>query len=127
MKFYHGTSRENWNKILDEGVLWGYRTYKNLDGTEYNRYRYTYLTPNIEIACMYGNTIIEVQYNPVGVDGNIIDNYCFEHQIPEEERRNGSKCIQFSVFVPIDLKNIKRLSFLTVKWKIFLIHLKKFL
>ena len=108
MKFYHGTSKENWIKILNEGVLWGYNMYKNSDGTEYMGYRYTYLTPCIEIACKYGNVVLEIEYEPVGVNGQAIDNYCFEHEIPEEERKKGAICWQFSVFIPIDLKNVKR-------------------
>ena len=34
MKFYHGTSKENWNKILNEGILWGYNIHKNSDGNK---------------------------------------------------------------------------------------------
>ena len=125
MKFYHGTSKENWNKILNEGVLWGYNMYKNSDGTEYMGYRYTYLTPCLEIACKYGKVILEIEYEPVGINGKAIDNYCFEHEIPEEERKKGAICWQFSVFIPIDLKNVKRLYFFNVRWKKFLKCLHK--
>jgi len=116
-KFYHGTSKENWQKILKEGVLWGYNTYKNGDGTKYMGYRYTYLTPCIEIARKFGNIILEVEYNPVGIDGNRIDNYCFEDKIPEEERRRRAICWQFSVFVPIPLKNVRKLNIFEVYWR----------
>lgn len=95
MKFYHGTSKENWNKILNEGVLWGYNMHKNSDGTEYMGYRYTYLTPCIEIASKYGNVVLEIEYEPVGVNGQTIDNYCFEHEIPEEERKKGVRWQKF--------------------------------
>ena len=125
MKFYHGTSKENWNKILNEGILWGYNIHKNSDGTEYMGYRYTYLTPCIEIADKFGNVVLEVEYNPVGVNGQGVDNYCFEHEIPEEERKNGAICWQFSVFIPIDLKNVKRLNWFSVRWQKFLKHLHK--
>ena len=100
MKFYHGTSKEKWNKILEEGVLWGYNIHKNDDGTEYRGYRYTYLTPEIELAKEYGDIILEVEYDPVGINGKGIDNYGFN---PPE----GMTCWQFSVFVPISIDYIK--------------------
>ena len=109
MKFYHGTSEENWKLIQEEGILWGYNIYKNKDGSTYRSYRYTYLTPEIEIAKKYGNIILEVEYEPIGVDGRGIDNYCFDYQIPEEERKKGAICWQFSVFIPISLNKIKKL------------------
>jgi hypothetical protein len=102
MKFYHGTSKEKWNAIQKEGVLWGYNTYSNPDGTTYRGYRYTYLTPEIDVAKKHGDTILEIEYEPVGVDGRGIDNYGFNP--PENET-----CWQFSVFVPIGLNNIKRI------------------
>ena len=124
MKFYHGTSKKNWNKILMEGVLWGYNIYKNPDGTEYMGYRYTYLTPCIEIAIKYGNVILEIEYEPVGVNGRGIDNYCFEYEIPEEERKQGAICWQFSVFVPINLKNVRKMNVFEVRWQKFLKHMQ---
>lgn len=41
MKFYHGTTEENYKKILLEGILWGRRSYL---GKELSRC--TYLTDN---------------------------------------------------------------------------------
>lgn len=87
--FYHGTSKENWKKIQKEGILWGIG----------NSYRYTYLTPEIEVAEKYGDVILQVKYKPTGING--IDNYGFN---PPE----GQTCWQFSVFVPIELKNVKQ-------------------
>ena len=101
MKFYHGTSEEKWKKIQEEGVLWGYNIHKNPDGTEYRGYRYTYLTPEIEVANEYGDVLLEVEYDPVGIDGRGIDNYGFD---PPE----GQTCWQFSVFIPIPIKNVMR-------------------
>ncbi len=103
MIFYHGTSEEKWALIQKEGVLWGYNIYKNPDGTTYRGYRYTYLTPEIEIAKKYGDVILEIEYEPVGVDGRGIDNYGFN---PPE----GETCWQFSVFIPIGLDKIKRIA-----------------
>jgi len=91
MKFYHGTSIENWNKIQEEGVLWG-----NVD----KDYRYTYLTPDVEIAKNFGNVILEIEYKPCGIDGRGIDNYGFNPP-------KGMVCWQFSVFIPIELNKIK--------------------
>lgn len=88
MKFYHGTTKEIWELIKEEGVLWGKHSY-----------RYTYLTPEIEIAKAYGNVILEIDYDPVGKE---IDNYGFN---PPE----GETCWQFSVFIPIPLQKIKQL------------------
>ena len=89
MIFYHGTSEENWKKIQREGILFG-------QGLSY---RFTYLTPLIEMARSYGNIVLEVEYEPVGV-GSGIDNYGFN---PPE----GMICWQFSVFVPIPLSNVR--------------------
>lgn len=99
-KFYHGTTSEKWHKILNEGFLWGYNTYKNDDGTTYNSYRYTYLTPNKEVAMKYGDVLLEIEYDPVGVNDKGIDNYGFEPP-------KGQTCWQFSVFVPINISKIK--------------------
>lgn len=91
MKFYHGTSKEKWKLIKREGILWGIHSY-----------RYTYLTPEIEIAKAYGEIILEIDYRPVGINGKGIDNYGFN---PPE----GETCWQFSVFIPIPLTMIKQL------------------
>ena len=99
MIFYHGTNEENWHKIQKEGVLWGFNTYKDRDGKEYKGYRYTYLTPHIEVAKQYGDILLEVDYEPVGVDGRGIDNYGFNPP-------KGMTCWQFSVFIPIELNKV---------------------
>ena len=57
MNFYHGTSKVNWDKICKEGVLWGYNIHIDQHGNKYNGYRYTYLTPYIEIAKEYGDIL----------------------------------------------------------------------
>jgi hypothetical protein len=103
MIFYHGTSEEKWTLIQEECKLWGYNIYQDESGNPYKSYRYTYLTPNIEIAKQFGDVILEVEYNPVGVDGTKTDNYGFNPP-------KGEYCWQFSVFIPISLKNIKRIK-----------------
>lgn len=93
MKFYHGTTKEKWLMIKDEGVLWGKHSY-----------RYTYLTPDLEMAEKYGDIVLEVDYNPVGVgnllNGKTIDNYGFNPPL-------GQYCWQFSVFIPIPIDKCK--------------------
>jgi len=103
MKFYHGTSEEKWKLIQKEKILWGYNIYKNADGSTYRSYRYTYLTPEIEVAEKYGDVLLEVEYEPVGVDGQRIDNYGFD---PPSDQT----CWQFSVFIPITINNVKKLN-----------------
>ena len=93
MKFYHGTSKENWDLIQKEGVLWGYKN---------PSHRYTYLTPEIEVAEKYGSIVLEIDYEPVGINGKCIDNYGFDPP-------KGQTCWQFSVFVPINLKKVTKI------------------
>jgi hypothetical protein len=89
MIFYHGTNEEAWLKIIKEGVLWGVHSY-----------RYTYLTPEINIAKEYGSVLLEVDYIPTGIRG--IDNYGFDPP-------PGMICWQFSVFIPISISKVKRI------------------
>lgn len=96
MRFFHGTNQESWLKIQQEGVLWGGDTWHKTGGKQ--GYRYTYLTPEIEIAKEYGDVILEIEYEPKGV-GSHIDNYGFDPP-------PGMTCWQFSVFVPIGIKRI---------------------
>lgn len=96
MKCYHGTTEENWKKIKKEGILFGGDTYHKTNGN--SGYRYTYLTPEYDIAKNFGEIVLEIEYEPVGV-GSGIDNYGFNP--PSSET-----CWQFSVFVPISLDSI---------------------
>lgn len=96
MIFYHGTSVENWEKIQQEGILWGIPSPNA-------KYRYTYLTPEIEVAKGFGEVILEIEYKPVGIDGRRIDNYGFNPP-------PGQSCWQFSVFVPISLGRITKIN-----------------
>jgi len=106
--FYHGTSRKKWKLIKKEGVLWGYNIHKDENGKPYRGYRYTYLTPHIEVTSMgAGNIILEIEYDPVGVDGTGTDNYGFD---PPE----GQTCWQFSVFVPIPISKVKKMKIIDI-------------
>ena len=100
MTFYHGTSEERWALIQKDGYLWGYRVH---NGEPTLGYRYTYLTPDIDIAKKYGDVMLEVEYEPVGINGEAIDNYGFDPP-------KGMTCWQFSVFVPISLNKVKKIK-----------------
>ena len=116
MKFYHGTSKDNWKKIQEEGVLWGKpswnETWRNEKGERVETNRYTYLTPDLDIAEKMGSkeVILEVEYEPLGVgnlvDGKVIDNYAFGPE-PGQIVKQGDHCWQFSVFISIPIKDIK--------------------
>lgn len=102
--FYHGTNESSWADIQKEGVLWGGYSYHKSGGKA--GYRYTYLTPDLRVASGYGDVILEVEYDPVGVDGTGTDNYMFQKDIPEYPP--GMTCWQFSVFKPIPLSKVRR-------------------
>ena len=87
--FYHRTKEEAWEKIQEEGVLWGVT--RNV--------RYTYLAPQ-DAGDSYGNVLLEVDYTP---EGPPYDNYGFDPP-------PGQVCWQFSVFVPININKIKRIK-----------------
>lgn len=86
MIFFHGTTKEAWNLIQQEGVLWGKHGWDGKSDT----YRYTYLTADRNIAIRFGGGILlKVEYTPK----EYTDNY-----------REGDW--QFSVFDPIPLSKI---------------------
>jgi len=82
MKFYHGTTIQNWKKIKKEGVLWGIR--KNAPS------RCTYLTPSKREAIGWGDVVLGVEYDPSNGVNNYVDG-----------------CWQFRVYDPIPIKNIE--------------------
>ena len=86
MKFYHGTSKDNWNKIQEEGILFGKR--------ELAKSRCTYLTTDINEAEQYGEVLLQVDYNPS--EHPDMNNY-FEG------------CWQLRVYEPIALASITEL------------------
>ncbi len=97
---YHGTSKENWQKIQKEGVLWGIPDIFNPSTIPIRR---TFLSPDIEVAkAINEEVILEVEYNPKGV-GSGIDNFGFNPPFSEY-------CWQFSVFVPINLNKVKTIN-----------------
>lgn len=91
MKFYHRTTEASWKLIQEEGVLWGIHSY-----------RYTYLSPSKDIDKSYGDVLLEVEYEPKGV-GSGEDNYGFNPP-------PGEICWQFSVFIPIPLNMVTKIT-----------------
>lgn len=86
MKFYHGTSEDNWKRIQEEGVLWGERGY----GVS----RCTYLAIDEKEASNYGSILLEIEYDP------------FENP---EENNYCENCWQVRVYEPIPIENISRI------------------
>lgn len=90
MKFYHGTTIENWRLIQQEKMLWGVR---NIEG--YHPSRCTYLAVEKKDAQLYGDVVLEVEYNPYinPTENNYIDG-----------------CWQVRVYEPIPLKSIRKIN-----------------
>ena len=87
MKFYHGTSRENWEAIQNEGILFG-RLLVNNNLIS----RCTYLAVDIEEAKCYGEVVLEVEYDP------------YKHK---KMNNYIEDCWQLRVYEPIPLTDIK--------------------
>ena len=81
MIFYHGTSKENWDTIQREGILFNGRV--------------TYLAVDMEEAKCYGNIVLQVEYDPTTHPN--MNNYV-------------DGCWQFRVYEPITISNIKVLE-----------------
>lgn len=79
MIFFHGTDEESWDIIQKEGVLFGGTTCRKTNGEK--GYRYTYLTPDVDVAKKYGDVLLEVEHEPVGAGvtlvSKVVDNYGF--------------------------------------------------
>ena len=86
MKFYHGTSEDNWKKIQEEGTLFGVR--------KFAKSRCTYLTADINEAKQYGEVLLQVEYNPL--EHPDMNNYV-------------DGCWQLRVYEPIALTSITEL------------------
>jgi hypothetical protein len=102
MIWYHGTTGENWNKIQEEGILYGRRFVTDNNGNIIKEVdRCTYLTPDIEEAAQYGNIILKVNYNPYNDKGEIKKN---KRKHPLNNYVPG--CWQMRVYEPINIENI---------------------
>ena len=102
MIWYHGTSQENWKKIQEEGVLFGKRYIRDINGNIKELSRCTYLTQDIAEAALYGDVVLEIQYNPRDSRGRVkcdntgfqVNNYC-------------EGCWQIRVYEPIEIEKKK--------------------
>ncbi len=97
MKFYHGTTQENWEQIQKDGELFGYtRIVSNDRKTVLQEFRLTYLATEKKDAECYGDVILEVEYDPYreGAQCNAYDKGCW----------------QLRVYEPIPLENVKLVS-----------------
>ena len=96
MIFYHGTSKEKWDAIQKEGVLFGRRYITDNKGNiirEVNRC--TYLAVDLEEAKFYGDVILQVEYNP----------------LKNKEKNNYTDdCWQLRVYEPIPLSDVIELE-----------------
>lgn len=94
MVFYHGTTEENWQRIQEEGILYGRRFFT--DGETVREVsRCTYLAVDVEEANEYGNVILQVEYNP------------FKHK---KMNNYIEGCWQVRVYEPIPLSNVRRIE-----------------
>jgi RNA:NAD 2'-phosphotransferase (TPT1/KptA family) len=87
MIFYHGTSKENWEAIQQEGILFGRLLVNNKEVS-----RCTYLAVDLEEAKCYGEVVLKVEYDP------------YKHK---KMNNYIEDCWQLRVYEPIPLTDIK--------------------
>ena len=101
MKLYHGTSKENWEKIRKEGVLWGIRFVCHMDRARHGckpsdqipkQFRMTYFSSDLQSAWshgQYGNgVVLEIDYELTGkksIDLKTPNAYIIKIPIPIEK------------------------------------------
>ena len=90
MKFYHGLSKEKWKKTAKQGYLLYDRTSKEYP----NASPLVYLALDKKEARMYGEVLLEVDYDPY---------------INPEYNNYIKGCWQFRVYEPILLIKIKQI------------------
>jgi len=96
MTFYHGTSKENWEAIKKEGILYSRRFVTDNDGNIIKEVsRCTYLATDLEEAKCYGDVILQVEYDP------------FKHK---KKNNYIDGCWQIRVYEPISISKIKIIS-----------------
>ena len=103
MTFYHGTSKESWQQIQEEGVLFGRRYVVDNEGHIIKEVdRCTYLATDIAEARQYGEVVLKVEYNPFNTLGRI-----------KRDKRNlplnnySPDGWQLRVYEPIPLSNVE--------------------
>ena len=92
MIFYHGTSKDSWEMIQQEGVLYGRRYVIDGNGTPIKEVsRCTYLAVELNEAKRYGEVVLQVEYDP------------FRHK---KKNNYIDGCWQVRVYEPIPLTKI---------------------
>ena len=92
MRLYHGTTKENWEKIQAEGVLFGRRYITDANGNPLKEVsRCTYLAVDIREAMCYGDVVLSVEYDPL--KNKKANNYI-------------EGCWQVRVYEPISVENL---------------------
>lgn len=95
MTFYHGTTKDKWEEIQQEGILYGRRFIVDNNGTPIKEVdRCTYLATDLDEAKCYGDTVLAVEYDPTKSKKN---NYV-------------EGCWQVRVYEPIPISNVKLLT-----------------
>ena len=106
MTFYHGTSKENWNTIQEEGMLFGRRFVTDNDGNIIKEVdRCTYLAVDLEEAKCYGDVILKVEYNPFDAKGKIKKD---KRRLPLNNYNPESW--QLRVYEPIPLSDVELIT-----------------
>lgn len=96
MIFYHGTSKENYESIKREGILYGRRFVTDNVGNIIKEVsRCTYLATDLEEARCYGNIVLQVEYDPI---------------VNPDMNNYTDGCWQVRVYEPIPLSNIIELQ-----------------
>ena len=102
MTFYHGTSEDNWNKIQEEGILFGRRFVVDGNGKPIKECdKCTYLSVEPEEANNYGDVLLEVEYNP--------------NKEGSRHNRFDDTCWQIRVYEPIPIESVKRVKIQDIK------------
>ena len=83
MIFYHGTSKENWNAIQKEGILYGRRFVTDNGNIIKEVDRCTYLAVDLEEAKCYGDVVLQVEYNPLNSKHNNYKEGCWQVRVYE--------------------------------------------
>lgn len=101
--FYHGTSHENYQKILEEGVLWGLRKgHTPVSAKVAGVWRHTYLSECLRVAQGYAEDgmLLKIMYDPA-------NKYRIQTNLEENLHLPPGWCHwQFLVWGPIPVTDI---------------------
>ena len=108
MIFYHGTSIENYKRIIREGFIHGERNAPT---------RVTYLTDNIREAAFYGKIIIQIDYDPRKEGKNNWCDNCWQHREYKPIKISKIEAIGFVKSVGFrNIKHNKQRGHVKINW-----------